>query len=93
MPVHTYNAAMTCGGCIGAITRILTKQLQEGEKFDVSKIAIRALIEGGMNFWIQVNLEAKTVKVETSRDAEEIRAIIAKCGKETTFVSTADGSI
>jgi len=74
MPVHTYNAAMTCGGCSGAITRILTKQLQEGEKFDV-------------------NLEAKTVKVETSRDAEEIRAIIAKCGKETTFVSTADGSI
>ena len=50
MPVHTYNAAMTCGGCSGAITRILTKQLQEGEKFDVSKIAIQALIEGGMNF-------------------------------------------
>ena len=47
MPVHTYNAAMTCGGCSGAITRILTKQLQEGEKFDVSKIAIRDFIEGG----------------------------------------------
>ena len=47
MPVHTYNAAMTCGGCSGAITRILTKQLQEGEKFDVSKITIRASIEGG----------------------------------------------
>ena len=40
MPVHTYNAAMTCGGCSGAITRILTKQLQEGEKFDVSKITV-----------------------------------------------------
>ena len=40
MPVHTYNAAMTCGGCSGAITRILTKQLQEGEKFDVSKISV-----------------------------------------------------
>lgn len=40
MPVHTYNAAMTCGGCSGAITRILTKQLQEGEKFDVSKFTI-----------------------------------------------------
>ena len=40
MPVHTYNAAMTCGGCSGAITRILTKQLQEGEKFDVSTITV-----------------------------------------------------
>ena len=40
MPVHTYNAAMTCGGCSGAITRILTKQLQEGEKFDVSKSTV-----------------------------------------------------
>ena len=47
MPVHTYNAAMTCGGCSDAITRILTKQLQEGEKFDVSKITIRSFIRGG----------------------------------------------
>ena len=36
MPVHTYNVAMTCGGCSGAVTRILTKQLIDGEKFDVS---------------------------------------------------------
>ena len=37
MPVHSYTVAMTCGGCSGAITRILTKKLdQEGEKFDVS---------------------------------------------------------
>lgn len=36
MAVHTYNVAMTCGGCSGAVTRILTKQLGEGEKFDVN---------------------------------------------------------
>ena len=38
MPVHNYTVAMTCGGCSGAITRILTKQLvpDKGEKFDVS---------------------------------------------------------
>ncbi|CBY10148.1 unnamed protein product [Oikopleura dioica] len=69
MAVHIYNVAMTCGGCSGAVTRILTKQLGEGEKFDV-------------------NLEAKTVKVQTARSADEMKDIIAKCGKATTFVST-----
>ena len=38
MPVHNYTVAMTCGGCSGAVTRILTKQLDaaNGEKFKVS---------------------------------------------------------
>ena len=41
MPVHSYTVAMTCGGCSGAITRILTKKLdQEGEKFDVSLMTV-----------------------------------------------------
>jgi len=37
MPVHSYTVAMTCGGCSGAVTRILTKQLdaEKGEKFKV----------------------------------------------------------
>ena len=37
MPVHEYTVAMTCGGCSGAVTRILTKQLdaEKGEKFKV----------------------------------------------------------
>ena len=47
MAVHTYNVAMTCGGCSGAVTRILTKQLGEGEKFDVRtqffEIAVKIL--------------------------------------------------
>ena len=33
------------------------------------------------------------VKVQTERAADDIKAIIAKCGKETTFVSTDDGSL
>merc|ERR1712242_177116 len=76
IPVHSYTVAMTCGGCSGAITRILTKKLdQEGEQFDVS-------------------LENKTVKVQTQRSADEIKEMIAKCGKETNFVSTdAEGSL
>ena len=39
--LHTYTVAMTCGGCSGAVTRILTKQLDEGkgEKFVVSSFA------------------------------------------------------
>ena len=40
MTVHSYTVAMTCGGCSGAITRILTKQLGDGEKFDVSYFSI-----------------------------------------------------
>ena len=36
MPLHVYTVGMTCGGCSGAITRILTKKLnQDEEKFDV----------------------------------------------------------
>merc|ERR1712168_1301588 len=71
MPVHSYTVAMTCGGCSGAVTRILTKQLNadDGEKFDVS-------------------LETKVVKVQTNRSAEDIKVIIAKCGKATEFTST-----
>jgi len=30
-----FNVAMTCGGCSGAVTKILTKKLEEGSKFDV----------------------------------------------------------
>jgi hypothetical protein len=39
-----------------------------------------------------VNLEAKTVKVQTARSADEMKDIIAKCGKATTFVSTDDSA-
>ena len=57
MPVHTYNAAMTCGGCSGAITRILTKQLQEGEKFDVSKISVEFSLRHIMcHIWAQMGI-------------------------------------
>ena len=41
----------------------------------------------------KVSLETKMVKVQTERAADDIKAIIAKCGKETTFVSTDDGSL
>lgn len=69
MPVHSYSVAMTCGGCSGAVTRILTKQLGDGEKFKVS-------------------LETKTVQVQSDRSADEIKDLIAKCGKKTEFTAT-----
>ena len=39
-----------------------------------------------------MNLEAKTVKVQTARSADEMKDIIAKCGKATNFVSTDDSA-
>merc|ERR1711937_884180 len=76
MPVHEYSVAMTCGGCSGAGTRILTKQLNaDTEKF-------------------KVDLENKAVFVQTERPAEEIKEIVAKCGKATEFKATdANGSL
>ncbi|KAF9134709.1 Cytosolic copper metallochaperone [Mortierella sp. 14UC] len=35
MPVYTYNVTMTCSGCSGAVTRVLSK-LAGVESFDVS---------------------------------------------------------
>jgi len=29
MPTYEYDVAMTCGGCSGAVTRLLTKKLPE----------------------------------------------------------------
>jgi len=36
METHKFSVAMTCSGCSGAVTRILTKKLEEGSSFDVN---------------------------------------------------------
>lgn len=69
MAKHVYSVAMTCGGCSGAVTRILTKQLKDGETFEVA-------------------LEDKIVTVTSNRSADEIKDIIAKCGKATEHKET-----
>jgi len=65
MPTYKFNVAMTCGGCSGAVERILKKKLPDAT--------------------YDINLEAKTVDVTVEGPTqEEVQAIIAKCGKQTT---------
>ncbi|KAG0264577.1 Cytosolic copper metallochaperone [Mortierella polycephala] len=44
MPVYKYDVAMTCSGCSGAVTRVLSK-LQGVDKFDVSLETKKVTVE------------------------------------------------
>ncbi|KAF9359021.1 Cytosolic copper metallochaperone [Mortierella sp. AD094] len=44
MPVYTYDVTMTCSGCSGAVTRVLTK-LQGVDKFEVSLETQKVTVE------------------------------------------------
>ncbi|KAG0377258.1 Cytosolic copper metallochaperone [Mortierella sp. AD032] len=44
MPVYTYDVTMTCSGCSGAVTRVLTK-LDGVKTFDVSLETQKVTVE------------------------------------------------
>ncbi|KAF9580377.1 Cytosolic copper metallochaperone [Lunasporangiospora selenospora] len=44
MALYTYDVTMTCSGCSGAVTRVLTK-LQGVDKFDVSLETQKVTVE------------------------------------------------
>ncbi|KAG0207717.1 Cytosolic copper metallochaperone [Mortierella sp. GBA30] len=44
MPVYTYDVTMTCGGCSGAVTRVLSK-LEGVKTFDVSLETQKVTVE------------------------------------------------
>ncbi|KAI1297117.1 Cytosolic copper metallochaperone [Mortierella claussenii] len=44
MPVYKYDVTMTCSGCSGAVTRVLTK-LEGVDKFDVSLETQKVTVE------------------------------------------------
>ncbi|KAG0034210.1 Cytosolic copper metallochaperone [Podila clonocystis] len=44
MTQYKYDVTMTCGGCSGAVTRVLTK-LEGVDKFDVSLETQKVIVE------------------------------------------------
>ncbi|KAJ6496710.1 hypothetical protein DFH06DRAFT_1157844 [Mycena polygramma] len=75
--VHKYefNVQMTCGGCTGAVNRVL-KKAQEADSTEVSDYS--------------VTLENKTVLVTGTIPSDKLVNIIAKTGKKINS-ATKDG--
>ncbi|KAN0131671.1 hypothetical protein V8E53_010513 [Lactarius tabidus] len=62
---YKFDVKMTCGGCSGAVTRVLEKAKTSGEVQDYT-----------------VTLETQEVIVKSDLGLEDIKAKIAKTGKE-----------
>jgi len=74
MPTYEYNVAMTCGGCSGAVERLLKKK---GDDLKVT------------NFEIKLEERKVFVTVaDGGASAEEVMELVAKCKKETSFVGS-----
>ena len=88
MPVHEYTVAMTCGGCSGAVTRILTKQLdaEKGEKFKVREKLFKNFLFKFKNIYLETNFDtckAQNVKKKYS----DLRLIFRLIWKTSLFSS------
>ncbi|XP_071786945.1 copper transport protein ATOX1-like [Asterias amurensis] len=46
---HVFQVEMTCEGCSGAVTRVLTKQGDKVAKFDVSLETQKVIVESAMS--------------------------------------------
>eukprot|EP00037_Helgoeca_nana_P014935 m.140213 g.140213 ORF g.140213 m.140213 type:complete len:82 (+) comp22786_c0_seq1:122-367(+) len=72
MPTHVFNVKMTCGGCSGAVTKVLNRKKEKGE--DIKNFTI--------------DMEEQTVSVETDMAADDMLTIVKKAGKETSLKET-----
>ncbi|KAF9185575.1 Cytosolic copper metallochaperone [Haplosporangium sp. Z 767] len=68
MPVYKYDVAMTCSGCSGAVTRVLSK-LQGVDKFDVSlenkKVTVESATLSEQEILEKIQKTGKAAKVAT----------------------------
>jgi copper chaperone len=82
---------MTCGGCSGAVTRVLTKAKEQSglswhflpqHPCDTEIVFYAEVISS-----FAVNLEKQEVRVTGDAEYETVLAIIAKTGKTVSSVS------
>ena len=72
MGKHTYTVAMTCGGCSGAITKILTRQKDKGNVKD---------------FEVKLEEKTVIVESDTL-NATDVEEILKKAGKAVTHLAS-----
>lgn len=63
MPKQRFHVAMTCEGCVRAVTNVLKKKLGENAEFEI-------------------NLDEKTVEINSDLPQAELMEMLMKTGKE-----------
>jgi len=91
MSDHTYNfnITMTCGGCSGAVERVL-KKLDGPKSHALVLTAVLTLLPGVKSFDVSLDSQTASVVTEPSLDYNTVLEKIKKTGKKVNS-GEADG--